>query len=687
MSDGLNPPQREAVRTLSGPLLVLAGAGTGKTRVVTYRIAELIRHKIKPDRILAVTFTNKAAREMQERAAKLLGKRLPAKPEISTFHSLCVRVLRRQITHLGYTPQFAIYDRGDQESLARQVLHEIKCPQETLRAGDLLGFVGNWKSAAIRPDDAVAHASNDKEHLAAIGYRRYQRMLRTGNAVDFDDLLLLTEELFTRFADARAAEAGRFDHLLIDEYQDTNGSQYRIVKALAIGHRNLCVVGDDDQAIYGWRGAEVRHILRFQQDWPEAKVVRLEDNYRCTAEILAFANRVIKFNGLRHDKILRPARPGGEKPEIWQCQDAEDEALKVVGDVARRLTMPAAAARDFAILFRTNDQPRVFEQELRKQKIPYVLIGGQSFFDRKEVRDLTAYLRLLVRPTDDKALLRVLNVPPRGIGETTVDALLRSANAKSQPVWHSLERGHTPGKLTTPAVAALDTFRALIERHAARLKHDPLTAIAQDLIADVNYRGELERLYKTPEEVQGRWSSVEELINALTGYCKRAERPKLEDFLDEITLQDRGDQGDDKETQLARNAVALMTLHSAKGLEFPHVYLVGLEENILPHHRSLKDDEKNVDEERRLCYVGVTRAQDRLTLSFCLGRMKWGKLRPTVPSRFLYELTGQAANPAEVTAKLRAAKQRAAQQERLINGSKGAFPGKPQSQPPGKPKS
>ncbi|MGC4004261.1 MAG: ATP-dependent helicase [Pirellulales bacterium] len=338
-------------------------------------------------------------------------------------------------------------------------------------------------------------------------------------------------------------------------------------------------------------------------------MVRLEDNYRCTTEILALANRVIKFNKVRHDKTLRAARPGGDKPEIWQGKDEQDEAEKVVGDIKRRMTAPGVEPRDFAILFRTNDQPRVFEQELRAKKIPYVLIGGQSFFDRKEVRDLTAYLRLLIKPTDDQALLRVINIPPRGIGDTTVQDLMTQANAAGHPVWKIARRSlelvpESPGKKN-----ALRGFCELIERYTGMLRHAQLPDLLKSLLAEIDYRGELRRLYRTEEEVAVRWSSVEEYVNALAGYCGRSEAPNLRDFLDEITLQDRSDFGDDKSTQLARNAVALMTLHSAKGLEFSQVYLIGMEENILPHHRSLQDDEANVDEERRLCYVGITRAR------------------------------------------------------------------------------
>ena len=335
---------------------------------------------------------------MQQRSAELLGKRQPVKPEISTFHSLCVRILRRHANRLGYPEKFAIYDRGDQESIARQALREIQVAEALLRPGDLLYHISRWKSPGIRPDQAGAEAASDREHLAASAYRRYQSAIKAAGAVDFDDLLLCTEELFARFPDVRAAEAGRFSHLLVDEYQDTNGSQYRIVRALAGEHRNLCVVGDDDQSIYGWRGAEVAHILRFKTDWPDAKVVRLEDNYRSTEAILTLANRLIAYNSQRHDKTLRAARPGGEKPRILQAPDETAEAREVVEDIRRLLGRDGLEPRDFAILFRTNEQPRPFELELRRAKLPYVLVGGMSFYDRKEVRDVLAYLKVLAKP-------------------------------------------------------------------------------------------------------------------------------------------------------------------------------------------------------------------------------------------------------------------------------------------------
>ncbi|MFO0905589.1 MAG: UvrD-helicase domain-containing protein [Pirellulales bacterium] len=673
MAHGLNAAQEQAVHTLRGPLLVLAGAGSGKTRVVTFRIAQLIKHGTAPNRILAVTFTNKAAAEMQERVRELLGKRQKLKPQISTFHSHCVRVLRRHITRLGYPEKFAIYDRGDQESIARQVLREIKVPGELLRPADLLYQIGAWKTHSVRPPEAAAQASSDKEHLAAMGYRRYQKALQLAGAVDFDDLLLLSEVLLTRFPDVRQAEAGLFDHLLVDEYQDTNGTQYRIVKALAQSHRNLCVVGDDDQSIYGWRGAEVEHILRFAHDWPDARVVRLEQNYRSTEAILDMANRLIAFNKKRHDKVLRAARPGGERPRIEQYKDETEEAKSVAADIARRLQDPGVEARDFAILFRTNEQPRAFETELRKFKLPYILVGGMSFFDRKEVRDLLAYLKVLDTPTDEVSLLRIINTPPRGIGAKTVETLLAYAVTQGKPLWEVLGDLQQVPQLPAAAHAPVQAFVALLQEFHQKTRTGPLTPVLRELIARIGYEDEIRRVYPEPEEQSTRWASVEEVVNALANYEQNDddddEPPTLSGFLDELLLATR-DTNDDKEKQLKKNAVALMTLHSAKGLEFPYVYLVGLEEGLLPHHRSVAAEGDAIDEERRLCYVGITRAQERLTLSLALTRMKWGKPRDTIPSRFLFEITGQAENFAAVVAQKKEAERRARAAEQRSGASR-----------------
>ena len=526
-ANGLNEAQRMAVKTLRGPLLVLAGAGTGKTRVVTYRIAELMRHGIQPSRILAVTFTNKAANEMQERIGALIRRKSDDKPLVATFHSYCVRILRRQIRRLGYPERFAIYARGDQESVAREALRELRVSNTVLRPSDLLYFISSWKTKSVRPAQAASVAQTDKEHMAASAYRRYQSKLKAKGAVDFDDLLLLTEELFASHPEARSEEAGRFDHLLIDEYQDTNGTQYRIVKSLASPHRNLCVVGDDDQSIYGWRGAEVEHILRFQRDWPDAKVVWLEDNYRCTAEILELANRLISFNTQRHPKVLRAARPGGQRPRIEQYPNENEEAKAVVADIARQIASREWEPRDFAILVRTNEQPRAFETELRRVKLPYVLIGGMSFFDRREVRDVLAYLRVLETPRDEISLLRIINTPPRGIGQKSVEHMLGEAVAGGKSVWEVMHDTELTSHLPEATQKGIQNFVGLLDSYRKRLGNDSLVDITRDLLAKIDYEGELRRLYPEPDDQQSRWSSVEEVVNAMGAYESKARKPSF----------------------------------------------------------------------------------------------------------------------------------------------------------------
>ena len=417
----LNPAQREAASTLKGPLLVLAGAGTGKTRVITYRMVELIRQGVPPNKILSVTFTNKAAKEMQERMNHLLGKRLPAKPFISTFHSLCVRVLREEISILGYPEKFVIYDRGDQESAARSALRDIRVNDKSLRPGDLLNRISSWKMANVTPEQATNHTENDFDFLAAMAYRKYQTKLRSSGAVDFDDLLMLTNELFSISPEALERTQSKFDYIQIDEYQDTNLSQFNLIRALVKPHQNLCVVGDDDQSIYGWRGAEVRHILGFQQQFPGAKVVRLESNYRCTDKIIDMANRLVAHNRDRHKKQLIAHKKMGSPVRFLELPDELTEAEKIVGEIRYLHEAQEVPLREFAILFRTNEQPRVFETELRRTNVRYQLIGSQSFFDRREIRDLLAYLKTLAFPNDELSMLRIINTPTRGIGNSTVE--------------------------------------------------------------------------------------------------------------------------------------------------------------------------------------------------------------------------------------------------------------------------
>ena len=409
MAHGLNAPQQTAVTTTSGPVLVLAGAGSGKTRVITFRIAHLIQRGVDPERILAVTFTNKAAREMQARATGLLGQTGPTRPHISTFHSLCVNILRQNIDRLGYRRRFAIYDRGDQDSVARKVLREIHCPTSALRPSDLLWRIGNWKRDGLRSEAAAETVSDEIDLIAARGYRKYELALKAANALDFDDLLLCTLELFDQHAGILKKHQRRFEYVMVDEYQDTNATQYRIISHLVKSHGNLCVVGDDDQSIYGWRGARMENILEFDREYPEATVIQLEENYRCRPEILELANRLIVNNAQRRDKTLKPVRGPGKPPRFLEIDDEVEEATYVSREIRAAVDRRRFRFRDVAILFRTNEQPRLFEQELRAMDVPYVLIGGQSFFDRREVRDLISYLKVLAFPDDELSLLRIIN--------------------------------------------------------------------------------------------------------------------------------------------------------------------------------------------------------------------------------------------------------------------------------------
>lgn len=652
--DGLNRAQRTAVTTLSGPLLVLAGAGTGKTRVITFRIAELIKSGVSPHRILAVTFTNKAAREMRQRAMALLGRRKSKQqktPEISTFHSLCVRILRRHAKKLGYPDNFSIYDRGDQESVARTALRDIRVGHQKLKPGDLIAQISTWKSQGLSPAQARDKARDDSELLAAEAYEKYQISLKLSGAMDFDDLLANTERLFVEHPDARFAESSRYDHLLIDEYQDTSGVQYRIVVALAERHRNLCVVGDDDQSIYGWRGAEVEHILGFRNHWPEARVVKLEENYRSVGWVIHLANTLIKHNSVRNDKVLKPAREQGDPPRFVPFEDENHEAESVVTEIFHKIDQrnsERVPASHIAILFRTNEQPRAFEQEMRRAGVPYRIVGGQSFYDRKEIKDLLAYLRVIANPVDEVSLLRVINTPPRGIGNSTVQVLMDDAVKRGRPLWEVLPLAEQYPELSASAVRAIEDFRMLMDEFRGRLGHEKLSALVGELIVRVNYKAELERQYKETDEQESRLNAVQELVNGVVAYEERADTPSLLGFLEESTLADRDD-GDDDDAR-KEHAVTLMTLHSAKGLEFPEVYLVGLEEGLLPHKRSLLEDVSTIPEERRLAYVGVTRAQSKLTLSFCKNRHKWGKLRPQIPSRFLLEMRGETQKALAVAA-------------------------------------
>jgi DNA helicase-2/ATP-dependent DNA helicase PcrA len=644
----LNERQREAVLTLAGPVLILAGAGTGKTRVITYRAAELIRRGTLADRILSVTFTNKAAREMQQRLVALLGRaqRGAARPLVTTFHSLCVRILRQDASHLGYPLNFSIYDRNDQESAARAALREIRVSDKTLRPGDLVQRISRWKSAGVSPEHAGEDVETDLDMLAAAAYRRYQRAIKSRGGVDFDDLLLLTNRLFEEFPDVLARHQRRFDHVQIDEYQDTNGTQFTLAEALVRPHRSLCVVGDDDQSIYGWRGAEVRHILEFQNIFPGTRVIRLEQNYRSNPAILELANRLAAQNPGRHAKRLEACRPVGGEVRFRGFADEQAEATAVVTEIAA-LVEAGIAPGDVAILFRTNEQPRLFEGELRRRRLRYVVIGGQSFFDRKEIRDLLAYLKVISRLDDEQSLLRIINTPARGVGDAAIEKLMTQAVRTGRTLWDIIAASQT--EISPKAAAGLAELRDVIGRFRAdfEILSQPLPDLFQNLVEAIGYEAEIDRLNSEPEQRLSRMAALDQLRESIKIYTDRAESASLGGFLEDCALAGRDEEQDDAERE-KNDVIRLMTLHSAKGLEFPRVYLVGLEEGLLPHRRSLEDpDSPSLPEERRLAYVGVTRAMNDLTITWAESRMKWGKRQPTIVSRFVREMRADNEEPQE----------------------------------------
>lgn len=641
----LNPRQREAVTTLAGPLLVLAGAGTGKTRVITHRVVELIRSGIKADRILSVTFTNKAAREMKGRTKDLLGGRTKPAPVVSTFHSLCVRILREEATLLGYPENFVIYDRGEQESVARTALRDVRVGDGALTPGDLLNRIGRWKMDGVPPSRATEAVEDDFDFLAAVAYRKYQSKLRAVGAVDFDDLLLLVNQLFREHPEALTRQQGRFDHVQIDEYQDTNGVQFDFVEALVRPHSNLCVVGDDDQSIYGWRGADVTHILGFSSHFPNAQVVRLEDNYRCTHSVIDHANRLVRHNKGRHGKTLVAHKPG-EDVRFLEFPDEQSEAEGIVREISYLVKHENVPGGDIAILFRTNEQPRAFETELRRKQIPYDIVGTQSFFDRREIKDLLAYLKVIANPSDEVSLLRIVNTPPRGVGNETVKKVLARAVSEGRPLWDVIPDAVAAGDVSDRAARGFSSLRALLGDYRNRFESNPrrLHDTVRSLVDEIGYSKEIERQYKSADQQLLREEILEQFFDTIREYGDRESRPTLLGFVEAAMLSTKDDFSSDDEKKQRSEAVKLLTLHSAKGLEFPRVYMVGLEEGILPHRRSVEDgSETAIAEERRLCYVGITRAEDHLSLSRATARTKWGKRRPTIPSRFLFEMQSDEA--------------------------------------------
>ena len=635
----LNPEQAEAVRTTEGPVLVLAGAGTGKTRVITYRIAHLLEKRVPSEAILAMTFTNKAAGEMRERIEHLVGKHAAGGLTVGTFHSFCLHTLRDYAAELGWPDGFTIADQSDQLSVLKGCMRELHIPEARIKPADVHARISLAKNKLEDPDKLLAHASDDTDELIARTWLKYRDHLRRSRRLDFDDLLV---EMLRLLADKKKVLEElqrRFRYLLVDEYQDTNGVQYEIVRRLAGKERNLCVVGDDDQSIYGWRGADVHKILAFEKHFPGAKVVRLETNYRSTNQVINAANRLIEHNPTRHKKTLRSAFGDGEPLMAVMMRDESIEAEKVVGEI-KRLHTEGLSYSDFAILFRTATQARPFEAELRMKQVPYVLVGGMSFFDRKEVRDVLAYLRLAANPKDESSLLRIINAPPRGVGKTTIDKVLEFATEQGISAADAFERAAEIEGINLKAVEAVENLRARL-RHVRKEypNGEDLVRFAQRVVEEVAYKDEVKRLYTEEAEFEKRWAGVEEVFNFAENYVKKRKRPGLVGFLNELSLSATDTDSPDDASR--RQAVTLMSLHASKGLEYPRVFLVGMEEGNLPHTKCATGE--LVEEERRLAYVGVTRAQRALTISWCAERARGGQKVQRHPSRFLLEI--QAKQP------------------------------------------
>jgi len=632
----LNPEQYNAATHPGGPLLILAGAGTGKTRVITARIAWLISQGADPSGILALTFTNKAAREMRERVAGMVPAEDASQVTTSTFHSLCVRILRADAGLLGYKPNFTIYDDGDQTSLIKKIINRTAAKDEKLEPGVAKSLIGRAKNKGWRPPE-------DDETLLGAVYARYERELRSLNAVDFDDLLLLAARLLGDFPEARERWRARYRHLLVDEFQDTNRLQLDLVSLLATGDPpDVCVVGDDDQSIYGWRGAEASNILEFERHFPSPTIVKLEQNYRSTDVILQAANRLILHNTSRRGKHLWSPRKDGEPVRVVAVPDDKQEAELVADEIAERKAADGGAWEDFAVLYRMNMQSRPIEENLRRLKVPYRVVGGKSFFDRREVKDLTCLISFLVNPEDDHALLRILQTPPRGIGETTLALAMERSATHDRSLYAELTSPDYLELATRRAAGAIREFADTMDSARVRIATPDAdhAAILRELLEESGYFDDLKRSCKTPQESINRETNAREFLSGVEQYQKRS-RKGLRGFLDEITL----DREKDKED--SGTGVTLITLHAAKGLEFPHVYLIGAEDGLLPHERSKA--EGTIEEERRLLYVGITRARNSLAITHCIRRMRFGSPAYCEPSPFLKEIEGEGISRTSYT--------------------------------------
>jgi ATP-dependent DNA helicase Rep len=629
----LNPAQLEAVRHLDSPLLVLAGAGSGKTRVITQKIAWLVEdYGVKPSQIAAITFTNKAAKEMKERVGKLIGGRAEGLI-VSTFHALGVRILRQEAGKLGLKPGFSILDAADTTALYQELAGNV----DKLRLRALQSRVSLWKNQLVEPEIALAEAADDIESAAATLYAAYERTLRAYQAVDFDDLIRLPVKLFSDNEDVAERWRSRLWHVLVDEYQDTNRGQYRLLRLLTKGRDSFTAVGDDDQSIYAWRGADSENLRLLRDDYPSLKVVKLEQNYRSTARILTAANALIANNPKLFDKQLWSEHGQGDAIHVQNCRDGDHEAEWVVSRLSAHRFERRTKFSDYAILYRGNHQARVIEQQLRAQKIPYVISGGQSFFDRAEVKDITSYLRLLSNQDDDPAFIRAVTTPKRGIGGTTLEALGRAAGRRHQSLFAAIYAPGLDAELSVKQRTALREFGDFIKRMEARAANEPAGKVLNDIVRAIGYESWLFESLE-PREAEGRWSNVSDLVDWLDKKGLEENKNLLE-LAQSVALLSMLDKEEG-----AADAVQLATLHAAKGLEFRHVFLVGVEEGLLPHRDSLEPGK--LEEERRLMYVGITRAQASLTVSHCDKRKQGRELMAREPSRFIVEMGAEVASSA-----------------------------------------
>ncbi|MBN2104948.1 UvrD-helicase domain-containing protein [bacterium] len=632
---GLNSEQRKAVTATEGPVLVLAGAGSGKTRVLTYRIAYLIRELgIPPFEILAVTFTKKAAIEMQERIQKLVGQVHGV--WLGTFHSSFAKILRHEAPAFQYSPNFVIYDTDDQCRLIKMIMEELDIPVSRFHPKAIQGAISQAKNRLIAVEQYFNQSGNPFEDAVIHIYPEYQKRLRENHAFDFDDLITVPIKIFKQYPDILCKYQKRFQYILVDEYQDTNKAQYELIRFLSKKSRNLCVVGDDDQSIYGWRGANIGNILNFESDFPETRVFRLEQNYRSTKNILAAAHAVVSRNQGRKSKKLWSENPQGEKIEIWEVDDEREEAFKVVDKIQEEVFKHKRPFCDFAILYRTNAQSRALEEGLRRSGMSYIIVGGVRFYDRKEVKDVLAYMKLIVNPRDTISLKRVINFPTRGIGDASLRNIEIWARKNNIRLFEALARSNEIQGISGRAKTGIKHFYDLIVKYTSLSEKISPAELTHTLIED---SGVL-RNYKEEMSLDGqmRIENINELLKAVQDYTEETENPTISGFLEEVSLVNDVDQWNDKS-----NAITLMTLHSAKGLEFPVVFITGLEENLFPLSRSIEKTE-DLEEERRLFYVGLTRAKEKVILLGAQNRRLYNNHEARLPSRFLDELDQNTCN-------------------------------------------